>query len=180
MSAHPLRRKCYLAGGGRAGSAGPHRWYYAVTVVIRRRRSPWALDRNNFCRATCKANDRHSSILWKQRKCPRQCRRRTGRVCRSAVALSVASAKGTWLARVGVSARIVGCPETLPRSRHGSRGGWRGWDSTMLARRVCAVVVTAVAVCLSLVLWGYPRDWFERFRRFWLYVCEREDLPLRR
>ena len=32
-------------------------------------------------------------------------------------------------------------------------GGWRGWNITMLAGRVCAVVVTAVAVCLSMVLW---------------------------
>ena len=60
--------------------------------------------------------------------------------------LSVAGAKGIRLARVGVSARIVGCPEALPRSRRGSRGGWRGWNSTLLPGRVCAVVVSAVAV----------------------------------
>ena len=63
VSAHPLRRKCNLAGGGHAESAGPHRRYYAVNVVIRQRTSPWALDRNNSCRATREANDRHSSIL---------------------------------------------------------------------------------------------------------------------
>ena len=152
MSAHALRSRCNLAGGWLAGSADPHRRYYAVKIVSRRRRSPWALNRNNFCRATCKANDRHSSILRNQRRCPRYCRRRMGRVCRTAVALSVAGAKGTWLARVWVSARIVDCPEALPRSRRGSRGGWRGCDSTMLTGRVCAVVVTAVAACLSLVL----------------------------
>ena len=69
-----------------------------------------------------------------------------GRVCRTTVALSVAGAKGTWLARVGVSARVVGCPEELPRSRRGSGGGGRGWDSTRLPGRVCTVVVTAEAV----------------------------------
>ena len=151
-SAHSLRRKCNLAGGRHAGIADPYRRCYAVKIVSRRRRSPWALNRNNLYHATCKANDRHSSISRNQRRCPRQCRRRTGRVCRTAVSLSVASAKGTWLARVGVSARIVGCPEVLPRSRCRSREGWRGWDSTMLTGRVCAFVVTAVAVCLSLVL----------------------------
>ena len=152
VSAHSLRRKCNLAGGGHAGSADPHRRYYAVKIVSRRRRSLWALNRNNLCRATCKANDRHSGILRNQRRCPRQCHRRTGRVCRTAVVLSVAGAKGTWLARVEVSARIVVCPDALSRSRRGSRRGWRGWGSTILTRRVCAVVVTAVAVCLSLVL----------------------------
>ena len=179
MSAHPLRRKCNLAGGGHAGSAGPHRRYYAVKIVSRRRRSPWALDINILCSATCNANDSHSSILRNQRRCPRQCRRRTGRVCRTAVALSVAGAKGTWLARVGVSAWIVGCPEALPRRRRGSRGGWRGWDSTMLTGRVCAVVATVwLFVCPW--PWWYPRDWFERFRIFLLQFCEREDLPSRR
>ena len=39
VSAHPLCKKCNLAGGGHAGSAGPHRRYYAVNVVTRRRRS---------------------------------------------------------------------------------------------------------------------------------------------
>ena len=58
-----------------------------------------------------------------------------------------------YLVGARFSAQIVRCPETLPRSREGSRGGWRGWDSTMLTGRVCAVVVTAVAVCLSLVPW---------------------------
>ena len=149
VSAHSLRRKSDLAAGGRPGSAGPHRRYYAVKIFSRRRRSPWVLSKISLCRATRKASDRHSSILRNQRRCPRQCRRRTGRVCRTAVALSVAGAKGTRLARVVVSARIVGCPEALPRSRRGSRGGGRGWDSTMLPGRVCAVVVTAVAAVVT-------------------------------
>ena len=152
VSAHSLRCKYHLAGGWHTGSADPHRRYYAVKIVSRRRKSPWTLSSNNLCHATCKANDRHWSILRNQRKCPRQCRRCTGLVCRTAVALSVAGAKRTWLACVGVSAQIVGCPEALPQSRRGSRGGWRGWDSTMLTGRVCAAAVTAVAVCLSLVL----------------------------
>ena len=74
-------------------------------------------------------------------------------MCRTAVALSVASAKGTRLASVGVSAQIVGCPEGLPRSRRGSRGSWRGWDSTMLPGHVCAVLVTAVAVVASVTVY---------------------------
>ena len=83
-------------------------------------------------------------------------------MCRTAVALSIAGAKGTGLACVGVFAQIVGCPEALPRSRRGSRGDRRRGDSIMLPGRVCAVVVTAVAVVstvtvyLALVL--VPRD----------------------
>ena len=152
VSVHSLRRRCNLA-GGHAGSAGPHRRYYAVKIVSRRRRSPWALNKKYLCRATWKASNRHSRISRNQRRCPRQCRRWTGRVCRTAVALSVAGEKGTRLARVGVSARIVGCPEALPRSRRGSRGGWRGWDSTMLPGCVYAVVVTAVAVVATLTVY---------------------------
>ena len=80
-----------------------------------------------------------------------------GPVCRTAVAMSVARAQGIRLARVRVSARIVGCPEVVPRSgrgSRGSRGSGRGWDSTMLPRRVCAVTALAVVG-----LWVAPK-WF--------------------
>ena len=63
MSAHSLRRKCNLAGGADGRSADPYRRYYAVKIASRGRRSPWALNRNILCRATCEANDRYSTIL---------------------------------------------------------------------------------------------------------------------
>ena len=70
VSAHSFRTKCTLAWVAHAGSAGPHRRDYALNVVVRRRKRPWALKRNNLCHATCKASDRHSSILRKKGSVP--------------------------------------------------------------------------------------------------------------
>ena len=74
-------------------------------------------------------------------------------MCRTAVVLSAAGAKGTRLARVGISDLTVAYPEALPRSRRGIREGWRGWDSTILPGRVCAVSVTAVAVVANVTVY---------------------------
>ena len=74
-------------------------------------------------------------------------------MCRSAVALSVARVKGTRLARVGVPARIMDCPEALPQSSRGSRRGGRRWDTTILLRCVWVVVVATVAVVTTVTVY---------------------------
>ena len=43
--------------------------------------------------------------------------------------------ESTWLVLVRDSARVVGSPSAHSGSSRGSRGG-RGWDTTMVARRV--------------------------------------------
>ena len=44
-----MKEKNHLAGGNHARSASSRRRYYAVRIVRRWRRSPWALDRVNLC-----------------------------------------------------------------------------------------------------------------------------------
>ena len=97
----------------------------AVRICNRRRRHPWARNRGNLCRVIGQAGNRYASILRNKRRCPRQCCRRTGRVCRTAVELSFAGAEGTWLARVRVSDRVVGSSKTHSGSSSGSRRGRR-------------------------------------------------------
>ena len=140
-SACSRRRNCTLAEGNRAGHAGSLRRY-----------CPWALNRGNLCRVTGQAGNRYTSILQTKRRCPRQCCRRMGRVCRTAVELSFASAECTSLARVRVSARVVGSSKAHSRSRSGGRRGGRGWDTTMVARSVWVTGVIVVTVYLGLVL----------------------------
>ena len=145
-------RNCTLAEGNRAGHAGSSRRYCAVRKCIRRRRSPWARNRDNLCCVTGQAGNNYTSILRNKRRCPRRCCRRTGRVCRTAVELSFAGAKGTWLARVPISTRVVGSSKAYSRSRSGSRRDGRRWDTTMVARRVWVTEVTVVTVYLALFL----------------------------
>ena len=146
------RRNCTLAEGNRAGHTGSLLRHCAVRICNRRRRSPWAPIGGHLCCMTGQAGNRYTSILRNKRRCPRQCCRRTGRVCRTAVELSFAGAKSTWLARVRVSARVVGSPKAHSRSSSGSRRGGRGWDTAMVARRVWVTGVTVVTVDLALFL----------------------------
>ena len=95
-SACSRRRNCALPEGNRARSAGYRRRYYAVRICNRRRRNPWALDRDNYRCVARKTGDRYTGTIQNVRRCSRQCWRRTGRVCRTAV---FAGAKGTWLAK---------------------------------------------------------------------------------
>ena len=74
-------------------------------------------------------------------------------MCRTSIALSVAGAKVTRLARVGVSTRIVGCHEAFPRSRRVSPGGLRRWGVTMLPGRVCSVAITAATVVATVTVY---------------------------
>ena len=136
-SACSRRRNCTLAKGIRAGHAC---------------RSPWARNRRILPCVIGQVGNRYTSILRNKRWCPRQCCRRTGRVCRTAVELSFAGAKGTWLARVRVSARVVGSTQAHSKSNNGSRRGGRGGDTTMVARRVWVIGVAVVTVYLALFL----------------------------
>ena len=52
------RKRNYLAGGNHARSASSRRRYYAVRLVRRWRRSPWALDRDNQCCVIKQASNR--------------------------------------------------------------------------------------------------------------------------
>ena len=97
-----LRRNCTLAEGTRSGGTGSLRGYSTERICDRRRRSPCARNRGNLCYVIGQAGNRYTSILRNKRRCPRQCCRRTGRVCRTAVELSIAGAEGTWLARSGL------------------------------------------------------------------------------
>ena len=112
-----------LAEGNRARHVGSLCRYCAVKICKRRRRSPWALTRGNWCCVTGQTGNRYTRILRTKRGCPRQCCRRTGRVCRTAVELSRAGTEGTWLSYVWVSARVVGSPKAHSRSSSGSRRG---------------------------------------------------------
>ena len=147
-----LRRSCTLAEGNRAGNTGSLRRYCTVRICDRRRRSPWARNRGDLFCVIGQADNWHTSILRNKRRCPRQCCRRTGRVCRTAVELSFAGAEGTWLARIRVSARVVGSTKAHSGRSRGSRRGGRGWDTTMVARRVWVTGVTTVIVYLALVV----------------------------
>ena len=60
-SARSRRRKTSLAEGNHARSASSRHRYYAVRIVNRRRRSPWALDRVDFCCVFGQANNRDTS-----------------------------------------------------------------------------------------------------------------------
>ena len=120
-----LRRNCTLAEGNRADDTGSLCRYCTVRICNRRRRSSWARNRGNLCCVIGQAGNRYTSILRNKRRCPRQCCRRTGRVCRTAVELSFAGAEGTWLARVRVSDRVVGSSKTHSGSSSGSRRGRR-------------------------------------------------------
>ena len=103
-------RNCTLAEGNRAGDTGSPRRYCTVRNRDRRRRRPWARNRGYLCYVIGQAGNRYTSVLRNKRRCPRQCCRRTGRVCRTAVELSICGAEGTWLTRVRVSARVVASP----------------------------------------------------------------------
>ena len=76
---------------------------------------------------------------------------------RTAVELLFAGAESARLARVRVSARVVGSPYAHSRSSLGRRRGARGWDTTMVPRRVCGTVVTSVTVYLAWVQVVSPR-----------------------
>ena len=158
-----LRRNCTLAEGNRPGDAGSRRRYCTVIICDRRRWSPWARNRGYLCCLIAHASNRCTSILRNKRGCPRQCCQRTGRVCCTAVKLSLAGAEGTWLACIRVSARSVGSIKAHSgRSRERRRGG-RWWDITMVSRRVWGTGGTDVTVYLA-VSWWYPRVGPERWR----------------
>ena len=136
----------YLAGGNHARSASSRRRYYAVKIVRRRRRSPWALDRGNFCSVVGQTSNRNTRI-WNQKRCPRQCCRR----CRTAAELSISGTECARLARMSISARVMGGSKAHSRSRSGGRRGRRARDTTMVIRGVCVIVVT-VYLALNLVV----------------------------
>ena len=139
-SACSPRRNCTLAEGNRTRSASSRRRYCAVRISNRRRRSLWALHVDKYRCVAGWTGNRSTSILRNKRRSSRQCWRRTGRVSRAAVDLSFAGAKGTWLARVRVAARVVGGSKTHSRSRSGGRRGGRGRDTSLVARRVYAFI----------------------------------------
>ena len=148
--AYSLRQNCTLAEGNRAEHTGFLHRYYTVKICNGRRKSPWSRNRGKLCCVIGQAGRRYTSILRNRPRSPRQRCRRTVRVCRTTVELSFAGAKGTWLARVRVFARVDGSPKA--HSTSGSRRGGRGWDTTMVVRREWVSGVTAVTVYLALVL----------------------------
>ena len=135
-SACSRRRNRILAEGNRTRSVGSRRRYSAVRMCNRRRRSPWALDRGNYRCVAGQTGNRYTRILRNKRRFFRQCWRRTGWVSRTAGDLSFTSAEGTWLVRVRVAARVVGGSKAHSGSRSGGRKGWRGWDTSLVARHV--------------------------------------------
>ena len=151
-SACSCRRDCTLVEGNRARNTGSRRRYYAARICNRRCRSPWARNRSKYRCVTRRTCNRYTGILRNKRRRSRQCWRRTGRVCRTAVELSFAGANGTWLARVWVSARVVGSCQAHSTSRSGARRGGRGWDTTMVAKRVWVTEISVVTVYLALPL----------------------------
>ena len=52
-----------MAEGNHARSASSRRRYYAVRIVRRRRRSPWALGIGNLCCVTGQTSNRNTSIF---------------------------------------------------------------------------------------------------------------------
>ena len=79
------------------------------------------------------------------------------KVSLTVVELSISGAEGTWLTRVRVSARVVASPQAHSGSGLGSRKGGRGWDTTMVVRRVWVTGVTTMTVSLALILVEPPR-----------------------
>ena len=75
-----------------------------------------------------------------------------GRVCRTTAEVSFAGAEGTWLTHVRVSARIVGSSKAHSRSTSENKRGRRGWDTTMMAKRVWVTGGTVVTVYLALFM----------------------------
>ena len=108
--AYFLLRNCTRAEGNRARDTGSLRRCCTVRIYDRRRRSPWVRNGGNLCCIIGQAGNRYTSILQNERRVPRQCCRRAGRVCRTTVELSFAGAENSRLARVRVSARVVGSP----------------------------------------------------------------------
>ena len=147
-----LRQNCTLAEGDRAEHTGSLRRYCTVRICNGRRESPWSRNRGKLCCVIGQVGSRYTSILRNRRRSPRQCCRRTVRVWRSTVEVSFTGAKGTWLARVRVSAQVEGSPKAHSGSSSGSRRGGRGWDTTMVVGRERVSGVTAVTVYLALVL----------------------------
>ena len=151
-----LRRNCTLAEGNHAGHTSSLRRYCTVRIYDLRRKSPLARNRGNLCCVIGQAGNRYTSILRHNRRIPRQCCRRTSRVCRTAVELSFAGAKGTWLARVWVFARVMGNPKMHSGSAAGAEeageGGTPWWPD----------VYGLPGLPLSLFTWPWswwhPRD----------------------
>ena len=83
----------------------------------------------------------------------------------------ISGADGTWLTCIRVSALVVASPYAHSGSDHGSRRGGRGWDTTMIVRRVLVTGVTTVTVYLVLVLVEPPFDLNDCDYFSW---CERE------
>ena len=105
-----VRRNCTLVEGNGAVHTDSLRRYCTVRICNRRRRSPCSRNRGNLCCVIGQAGDSYTNIFRNKRRCPQQCLRWTGWVCRTAVGLSIAGAKSTWLARVRVSVRVVSSP----------------------------------------------------------------------
>ena len=148
-SACSRRRSCTLAEGNRVRGVGFRRPDCAARICNRRRRSPWALNRGNYRCITEQTGNRYPSILRNKRRFSRQCWRRTSRVCRTAVDLSFAGAKGTWLARAWVPARVVSSSKVHSKRRSGSRRGGRGWDTYLVAGRVEVTEISSLTVYLA-------------------------------
>ena len=98
-------------------------------------------------------------------------------MCRTAVELPLVNTECTRLARVQVSARVVGGSKTHSRSRSGGRRDGRGRDTTMVTRRVCVTVVTAY---LALILVIPSRLTWKMATIFLVVVRVREYSPSRR
>ena len=72
-------------------------------------------------------------------------------MCRTAVELSISGTEFARLARVRMSAPVMSDSKAYFRSRSESRRGGRGWDTTIVFRDVCVIVVT-VYLALNLVV----------------------------
>ena len=125
-SARSRHRKNYLAEGNHGRSASFRRRYYAMRIVNRRRRSQWALDRGNLCCVIGHASNRYTSTFGNQKRCLRQCRRRSGRVYRTAVELSISGTECAKLVRVRTTAPVMGGFKGIPGAGAGTEEAGEG------------------------------------------------------
>ena len=142
------KEKYYLAGGNHARSECSHRRYYAVRIVRRRPRSPWALDRDKMCCVFGQASNRTRASFETERGAPRQCCRRR----RTTVKLSIAVTECARRARERIFTRMEGGFKAHSKRRSVSRRVGRAPDTTIMIRRVCDIVVTVYLVLILVVL----------------------------
>ena len=127
------KKQKILDGGNHARSASFRRRHYAVRIVRRRRRSPFALDPGNLCCVSGQASNRTRASSETNRGASDS----VGRRCRTAVELSIAGTECARLARLSTSARVMGGTKAHSRSRSGGRRGGRARDTIIVIQRVC-------------------------------------------